>query len=404
MSYPWLTEWGSKSSRARPYEPDRTVLLYDTTLRDGEQQCNLCFGLEQKLRMFRAIERGGVDFIETGMLPVHPDEVSVVKTLVAEGHDSKIFVLARALDSDLQLAADAGADGVTVEMLVNAPLAELRFGWPKEALITRVRDAVTRSKELGLEVNVFAIDATRADLDWLCEYFAETSTDADYVTIADSFGVCDPTAMSEIIAAVTSSVSVPIQVHCHEDYGLGTANSLAAIDAGASVVQGTVNGIGERAGNTSLPVFAAAARFLRGWNVGADFDAMREASMLVAEESGIALRPNAPVVGPTLFDMEAGIVTGLYEAMITEDERHVWPFLPEHVGTRARVRLGKASGIANIRMQAPRFGWSGIKGAADDDLDLRTVLERVKEAGSEHGRCLTDDEAAAIYEAVRSSN
>jgi methanogen homocitrate synthase len=402
MSYPWLTQWGSRSSRAQPLEPHKEVLLYDTTLRDGEQQANLCFGLEQKLRMFRAIERGGADLIETGMLPVHNDEQTLVRTLRAEGHTSKVYVLARALEADIDLAAETGADGVTIEMLVNAPLAELRFGWSKESLITRVRDAVDHAKGLGLEANVFGIDATRADLDWLCTYFAETSLNADYVTIADSFGVCDPQAMSAIVAAVVESVGVPVQVHCHEDFGLGVANSLAAVDAGAGVVQGTINGIGERAGNTSLPVFAAAARFLRGWTVHADFDALRLASKMVADESGIPLRPNAPIVGETLYDMEAGIVTGLYESMIGEDERHVWPVLPEQVGTRARIRLGKASGIANVRMLAPQFGWTSEEGTdAEGSTDLRAVLDLVKERGSELGRCLTNEEAAEVYQRVR---
>jgi isopropylmalate/homocitrate/citramalate synthase len=400
MSDPWLTEWGSQSSQARPREPQREVLLYDTTLRDGEQQSNLCFGREQKLRMFRAIESAGIDLIETGMLPVHDDECSVVQTLRAEGHDAKVFVLARALEADLELSARSGADGVTIEMLVNAPLAERRFGWPKEALISRVREAVKRAKELGLEANVFAIDATRTEIDWLCTYFAETSVDADYVTIADSFGVCDPQAMGAIVSAVAECVTVPVQVHCHEDYGLGTANSLAAVDAGAAVVQGTMNGIGERAGNTSLPVFAAAARFLRGWTVHADFDAMREASQLVAFESGIPLRPNAPVVGETLFDMESGIVTSLYEAMAGVDERHVWPFLPKHVGTTARVRLGKASGIANVRLEAPRFGWNEVDADPNGSIGLRTALDLVKERGAQLGRCLTDQEAAEVFARV----
>jgi isopropylmalate/homocitrate/citramalate synthase len=401
MTYPWLTEWGSRSSCARPLDPDTAVQLYDTTLRDGEQQANLCFGLDQKLRLFRAIDATGVDYIETGMLPVHPDEQELVRRLVAEGHDAKIFVLARALESDLRLTADVRADGATIEMLVNAPLAELRFGWNKDSLIARVREAVDQARDLGLMANVFAIDATRSDLDWLCEFFAATSEHADYVTIADSFGVCDPIAMGQIVAAVVDAVDVPVQVHCHEDFGLAVANSLAAVEAGARVVQGTTNGIGERAGNTTLPVFAAAARFLRGWTVNADFAAMREAALLVAEDTHIPLRPNAPVVGPTLYDMEAGIVTSLYESLVDEDERHVWPYLPKHIGTNARVRLGKASGIANVRMRAGDFGWSDSVSASDDNEGLRDVLERVKEAGVAQGRCLTDDEAEQIYTAVR---
>ncbi len=395
--WPWVTPQGSTC----PSNPEAAegvgFELYDTTLRDGEQQAGVCLGPDQKVRIFRALEQTGIRFIETGMLPVSEDEQSVVKQLRAEGHDSRVYVLSRSMEEDVLLARDCGSDGVSLEILVNDSLAEKIFSWDRDTIFRKASKAAALAKDSGLEVNLFGIDATRANLGWLGEFFSrlQATGSVDYVTIADTFGVCYPSGMSTIVTSLKEmGISLPIQVHCHEDYGLGVANSLAALQAGAIVIQGSMNHLGERAGNASIAQVAVAAGQLLGYEPNVDIAQLRSVAALISNETKIPLYPNEPVVGPTLFDIEAGIAAAYFEA-VTDDLRQFYGYLPEIVGATPRVVMGKGSGIANVRLKLAEIG----AGPMEESIE-RGLLARVKSTGAQLGRCLTDEEFRRLMEAV----
>ena len=394
LAEPWLGPDGSISpsnDSGGDYEFD----LYDTTLRDGEQQAGVCLDADQKVRIFRAIEGAGIRYIETGMVAVWEDEQEVVRRLAAEGHKSRLFVLSRCLQSDIALAADCGVDGVTLELAANPAIAKLVLGWTRDELVRRATEAIAYAKSRNLEVNFFGIDASRTEVGWLCELFGRAvEVGADAVTIADTFGVLDTSGSERLTAAVKAVVNCPVQIHVHNDYGLATANSLAAVSAGARVVQGTFNGLGERAGNACLAEVAVAARFLKGWRPRVVLSELRAVAAIVAEETGSPIHWNEPVVGPNLFDIEAGIAAAFYEALQPIDLRHFYPFLPERIGATPRIVLGKGTGVASIRLKLRELGYP-----QPDEAAQRRLMARCKEIGTAHGRALTPDETLSVFQA-----
>jgi isopropylmalate/homocitrate/citramalate synthase len=392
---PFLTEDGSISSVSE--REARSVELYDTTLRDGEQQAGVAFSKDDKIRIFRRLEAAGVPYIETGMLPVHRDEPAVVRSLRAEGADSEIFVLCRSAEEDIRAAAEAGAHGATVEITVNPVLAEAVFGWSSDVLIAKATEAVTLARDLGLRVNMFGLDATRTPIEFLVEFFQRVAATGaiEWVTIADTLGVASPGDMRRFCEDLTAALDVQLQVHCHNDYGVATANSIASVEAGASVIQGTMNGLGERAGNANLAEVALAGRFMKGWDVGVKVQDLREAAIEVSACSGIPMAWNQPGLGPRLFEIESGIGAAFYERLREGDLRYMYPYLPSAVDAEPTIALGKKAGIANIRM---RLAAIGISDVADDRLG--ELVARVKDAGVELKRTLDESEWESIVEDV----
>lgn len=383
---------GTHVDRARD---ERQVVLYDTTLRDGEQQAGVAFDVTQKVEIFRQIEAVGVPVIETGFIAISDDEAEVVRRLKADGTTSKVFLLARCMTEDLERAAAAGADGVTLEMIANPALAERIFGWTRKELVERASEHAKVARDLGLEVNFFGIDATRADVTWLGEFYGNVSasTELDSVTIADSFGATGPTETAALVEVVRAATNAPVQVHCHNDLGLAVANSLAAVDAGATFVQGTVNGLGERAGNADLGQVAVAVAVLRGWTTDVDLSGLRNLSTAVARESGQAVEANRAVVGPRLFEIESGVAAAILERLDGETPELFYTYLPELLGTTPVVRAGKGSGIANLRLALASAGIPAV-----DEAVLRDRLPAVKSRGQEAHRCLTVEELLEVLQ------
>lgn len=397
MAAEWLTQIGSRSTFGGvPTDTSGLrVQFYDTTLRDGEQQSGVIFSTEQKVRIFRALESAGVPMIETGMIGVGEIEAEVVRALAAEGTTAKRYVLARCAEADVRLAAESGAQGVTLEFPSNAALMKAVLGWEIKDAIEKAVAAIGLAKELGMTANVFAIDSSRTEPETLAEIFSEVCRRAEpeYLTLADTFGVCTPQAAAKLVSTVRE-VSGPteVQVHFHDDFMLATANNLAAAEAGATVVQGTWNGLGERAGNASLPATIMALEALYGYQTGLDLKQLRTVARVIAEESGEPIARNAPVIGVDLFDVEAGIAAAYLEAVTPIDRRYFYPYLPEVVGAEARITIGKGVGAANIRMTASRLG---IEPPSGKEAELAAV-NALKYAALKRHRLLTDEEFADI--------
>jgi isopropylmalate/homocitrate/citramalate synthase len=382
----YLTANGSTSPEADA-GPDRRIEIYDVTLRDGEQQPGTCYSPDEKLQIVAALDAAGVSFIETGMIAASGLEAEVARTAAARERAARIFVLVRSLEADIDLAAKAGVDGVTIEAISNPVIAEQVFRWPAGEAVAKARRAVAHARACGLSSNLFLVDATRTSATALASFTREISDVAapDTVTIADTFGVASPRAMAAYVAAV-KKIGLPVWVHCHNEYGLAVANTCAGLEAGAFGAHTSFNGMGERAGNAATEDVVMAGTGPYRWDAGIDPTHLRALSRLVALRSGAEPAPNKSVVGVNLFDIESGTAGTFYEALQSRDLRHFYAYTPESLGTRRRVFVGKLSGAANLRLKADELGRNELRERAAELLPL--AKER---AAAKHGSLSDDD-------------
>ncbi len=319
---------------------ERAPVIYDTTLRDGEQMPGVRFSVEQKLEIAAALEEAGVPEIEAGFPAVSEEEARAVR-LVAESSGARVSALARLRREDIDAAAECGVHRV----VLFAPASELhlrhklRMGFHQ--VVELSRRAVEYARQRGLRVAFSAEDATRTPLDRLLVlYSAAVEVGADRVHIADTVGAATPEAVQMLVRAVAEGVKAEVCVHCHNDFGLATANTLAGVRAGAQVAAVTVNGIGERAGNAALEEVAVALKLLYGADTGIRLERLGMLSELVRRCSGVELQPHKAVVGANAFAHESGV----HVAAVLENPLTYEPYLPELVGRERRIVLGKHSG------------------------------------------------------------
>ncbi|MFB6286729.1 MAG: hypothetical protein ABEK03_09195, partial [Candidatus Bipolaricaulia bacterium] len=226
-----------------------TVELLDTTLREGEQTPNVTMTIEQKLEIAEALDEFGVEFIELGHPVVSPDVREAIHRLAQLDTNAAKIVHARAHPDDIEAAHGSGAPWVGMFFGTSPLSLEHKFGVTQDEALRRVRDAVARAKDHDLSVRFTAEDATRTDRDFLIQVSqAAEAAGADRLSFPDTVGTATPASITDLVEDVRNAVDVPIHVHCHNDLGLATANTLAGLEAGAQLADVTVNGLGERSG------------------------------------------------------------------------------------------------------------------------------------------------------------
>ena len=239
----------------------RRIKIFDTTLRDGEQSPGCSMNMSEKLRMAEQLDALGVDVIEAGFAIASPGDFQAVKSIAAVVKRATVASLARALDKDISVAYDAVKDAVHPRIHVFLATSELHMKYKlkmtREEVLKRAYESVVYAKSLCDDVEFSAEDASRSDPDFLCAVLSEAiRAGAKTVNVPDTVGYAVPDEYGELISYVIKNVkgieNADVSVHCHNDLGIATANSLAAVKAGATQVECTVNGIGERAGNTAL--------------------------------------------------------------------------------------------------------------------------------------------------------
>ncbi|MBU1741364.1 MAG: 2-isopropylmalate synthase, partial [Proteobacteria bacterium] len=284
-----------------------TVKVFDTTLRDGEQMPNLAFSVEDKLKIARKLDELGVAVIEAGF-PVNSAEEAEAVRLVAAEVSAVVCGIARAVPADLDAVIDTGAGLVDVFCSTSdIQMEQSTFKTRPQVVEASVR-AIKQVKDAGLECLFTPMDATRTDPEFLVEVCAAAfEAGADWIGLTDTVGVGTPASVAEMVRRVASATRAPISFHGHDDFGLATANTLAAVEAGARMVQVCVNGLGERAGNAALEEVAVALKCLAGVDCGLDFSKLYAVSRLVERLSGVAVPGNKPVVGSNAFTHESGI-------------------------------------------------------------------------------------------------
>lgn len=372
------------------------VQIHDATLRDGEQTPGVVFSVDDKIRIATKMDEIGVDRIEAGMPAVSPQDAEAIKEISKLGLKSKIFTFARALKADIDMALECGAHGVIIEVPIGYPKLVTQFGWTWQDVFKKSRDVINYAREQGLYAVFFPYDTTRArpeDLTSLCkEIMAESPPDA--IGIVDTMGCATPEAIKYMVRWVKGLTGLPIEIHTHNDFGMGVATELAAVTAGAEVVHSCGNGLGERTGNAALEELMLGLDLLYGYDTGYRLDKLPELGDLLSELSNIPIARNKPVLGTGNFIRESGI--GIQYVM--HDPLVMFGTHPSLTGRSGEVVLGKKSGTASVIYKMGELGL----GELNDD-QAAEVLALVKTKGIAKRDILSDAEFRDIVDAVRAA-
>lgn len=368
---------------------DREIKIFDTTLRDGEQSSGIALSKDDKIALAKVIDDLGADCIEVGFAVSGETEKETVKAIVGLGLNADIYSLARCKRKDIDAVAETGARHVHMFIATSDIHLKDKLGMTREQILDAVKDSVSYAKEKGLNVQFSCEDATRTDIDFLKKvYRTAIDSGAGSIDVPDTVGISVPDGISNIISQLRSEFDVPIAVHCHNDMGLATANSLAAAEHGADIIHATINGIGERAGNASLEEVAVALLVNYGVRT-VDLQKMYVASSTVSRYTGYPISYNKAIVGRNAFSHESGIhVHGLIKNASTYEA-----FPPELVGRSRSIAIGKMSGEHSIRSRLDSMNIS-----FPEDLMLQ-LIENVKNLAIS-GKDVTDLELAALAENV----
>ena len=290
----WVSELNRRDSVRGGFDRSRPVRFYDTTLRDGEQAVGVVFTPEEKFAIACALADLGVGRIEAGFPRVSEADSRAVKRILDAGLAAEIWGFSRAVRADVEALVELGLRASVIESPISdGKLAAL--GVSREAMLGRIRDAVTFATGEGIRVAFFGVDSSRADLEFLrAAYETAVEAGAAEVVVVDTLGIATPEAAAFLVNEVAERLDyeVPVHWHGHDDFGLATAAAVAAVQAGATWVQGTVNGMGERAGNADLVEVALALEALYGIPTRLDLTQARTLSALVAEKAGTPLPPD----------------------------------------------------------------------------------------------------------------
>jgi isopropylmalate/homocitrate/citramalate synthase len=367
----------------RPHSIDAEVGFYDTTLRDGEQTVGVVLTPEDKLEIARALSEAGVERIEAGFPRVSEDDYRAVQLIADAGLDAEIWGFSRAVRADVEALVELGVGASVIE----SPISDLKLqalGVSRETMLERIGAAVTYAVENGIRVGYFGVDSTRAEPDFYdAAYAIATDAGASEVVVVDTIGVAGPEAVGDLVGRTRELVGpeIPVHFHGHNDFGLATANAVAAVRAGARWIHGTVNGMGERAGNANLAEVALTLRALYGVETALDLTRMRTLADRVRELSDYELEPWKPLVGENLFRRESGAVASQFH-----DPPSIEPYSSELVGAERSIVLGKKSGLDSIRIKCEQLGLDVPEDAYPD------LLARVKTVGARKRGLVTDEE------------
>jgi len=368
----------------------RKVMVLDTTLRDGEQTPGVALASEQKLEIARALDELGVDVIEAGAAITSEGERKAIKLISGAGLNAEICSFARALRADVDAALACDVDSVHLVVPTSDIHIQHKLRKSREEVKRMALDALEYALAHGLVVEFSAEDATRSDPAFLKEMFAAgVERGAQRVCVCDTVGVLTPELARELFADVVGAVKVPVAAHCHNDFGMATANTLAATQAGASEVHVTVNGLGERAGNAALEEVVLALSHFYDIQTNVKLQKLYEISRLVERHTGLPVAVTKAVVGENAFSHEAGIHTHGVLAYPKTYE----PIEPELVGHHRRLVFGKHVGSHAVEAELRRLGLEPTK------EQVQEIFQQIKRLG-DRGKTVTDAEWKAIVDAV----
>ncbi|MBI2939211.1 MAG: hypothetical protein HYY04_02135 [Chloroflexi bacterium] len=385
---PWLTPyWAASQHNFDPAiaVPPRRVALHDITVRDGEECADLAFSVADKVRIAEALARAGIRRME--LFLTVPGWLETVRAIVRRKLDLDLYVTWR--PGRVERALDLGVRHVMVWYRIGEVHQRHVSNRDREALLDEMLSAVRAAREAGAVVNLFLPESTRASLEHLrAAAQAAEREGASAVTVVDSQGVARPATITYLVRQLKSWTRLGVEVHCHNDFGLATANVLAAYDGGADALNVSVNGVGYRAGNAALDEVVMALEVLYGVDTGVRLELLPGLARLVEEISGLPNGYFKPVVGQGAFAYEQW---GTLAALAAGGARaYAFPYEPEVIGRGPRLVIGKWSDLGAVKQRLAEFGL----GASAQQL--QAILLRSQRAGVAAHRPLTDEEFLAI--------
>jgi 2-isopropylmalate synthase len=365
------------------------ITILDTTLRDGEQSPGVALRPADKPEIAKSLDRMGVNVIEAGFAITSPGEREGMRLVAKAGLRAEICGLARAEKNDIDETLETGIKCVHIFLATSDIHLRDKLRMTQGEVLQKAESAVAYAKSMGMKVEFSAEDATSTDIGFLKEvYRTAAKAGADRIDIPDTLGRATPKHMARLIGEMRSAVDLPISVHCHNDFGLAVANSIAAVEAGAQCVHVTVNGVGERAGNAALEEVVGILNHLKldgEYSTSVDLKGIYETSQLVSRLYGMPVQPNKAIVGANAFSHESGIHThGIVNNPST------YQFVgPENFGRETKIVNGKHSGVHGVEATLRKYGISAPR------EELMAILNMIKIAGDD-GRSVGDAEVVAM--------
>ena len=382
----WVSDLNSRPEIRSAFR-SKTVRFYDTTLRDGEQTVGVVFSPQQKVDIARQLDELGVSRIEAGFPRVSAEDAEAIQLMSKANLKAELWGFSRAVRADVEELVRLGLRASIIE----APTSGIKlsaYGISRDEVLRRVSDAVSFAKQNGITVAFFAVDGTRTDLDFLKRvYLAAMDAGAKEIVVVDTIGACGPEAVEFLVREVCSWVGkeIPVHFHGHNDFGMATACAIAAVRGGASWIQGTINGMGERAGNADICEIALALQCLYNVPVDLKLGKVREVSEVVRKAANYTLEAWKPLVGENLFMRESGAVASQFHI-----PEAIEPYSSELVHAQRSIVLGKKSGLDNIDLKCKELGLSITP-------EQRTaVLAAVKKRAIAKRGLLSDEEFSKI--------
>lgn len=386
----WTSALNSRPDVRPEFDRSQTIRFYDTTLRDGEQTVGVIFSPQQKLEIAKKLDALGVGRIEAGFPKVSAEDGEAISLILRAGlQHSEVWGFARATRGDVEELLRLGLQSSVIEV----PTSDIKlkaYGISREEALRRVSDTVRYASQNGIRVAFFGVDGTRADLEFLRHiYSAALDAGAKEIVLVDTIGVCTPEAAEFLVrwAREWAGSDVPIHWHGHNDFGLATAIAIAAVRGGATWIHGTINGMGERAGNADIAEVALALQCLYDVPVEMKLEQIREVSAFVRQAGKYELEGWKPLIGDNLFRRESGAVASQFHM-----PEAIEPYAADLVGARRGIVLGKKSGLDSIRLKAAEL-------ALDVPEPQRAgILAKVKSKAIANGGLVSDEEFRAIVE------
>jgi isopropylmalate/homocitrate/citramalate synthase len=393
-SWSWKTDlwYVSQYNTLVENEIPQDVFLVDCTLREGEQQAGVVLSKKEKINLAHILDEIGIPQLEVGMPAVSPEEEGNIKALAKERLRAKLIAVCRTIKGDIDKAEACGVWGVSCSIPIGELQIKYKLKWPEEKVIDTAVKATSYAHQKGFFVVLSPYDTTRANPAFLEVFLKTVVRDGwvDRIRLVDTVGGITPEGISYLVKKMKNLAGKPLEVHCHNDFGLATANTLAALSAGAQVASTALNGMGERAGCAATEEVAIALHILYGRDMGLDLTKFFKASNLLQKYSGIKLQPHKAVVGKGAFAQESGlVVTGWKELPFTAE-----PYLPELVGQRPTLLLGKKSGKESIKIKLKE-----LRLMATDD-EIVEILREVKKKSQKTKEPISDKEFEAIVKKV----